>query len=154
MAASGDYYAILGVESSADAAAIRLAYRKLMRRYHPDVNRAEEAAEQAQSINQAYACLRDPQERASYDRQRAAPKPAPVFTAGHRPTPPRGAGWQPPKNRPYVVEVEPPSTQIRAGILGLAVLVTFVTFALTSATPPRDPAPAAVVIDTAAIATE
>jgi curved DNA-binding protein CbpA len=152
MVASGCYYTILGVESSADDAAIRLAYRKLMRLHHPDVNRADEAAAQAQSINEAYACLRDPQERAVYDRQRSAPKPGPVFTAGYRP-PPRGAGWQP-RQRPYVVEVEPPPTQIRAGILGLAILVTFVTFALTSATPPRDPVPPAVSVDTAAIAVD
>jgi curved DNA-binding protein CbpA len=142
MASSGCYYTILGVEKSADDAAIRLAYRNLMRRYHPDVNRDEDAAGQAKSINEAYACLRDPQERAAYDRQRAAPKPGPVYTAGYRP-PPRGTNWQPP-SRPYVVEVEPPPTKIRAGILGLAVLVTFVTFALTSATPPRDPVPTAM----------
>nr|WP_314446099.1 J domain-containing protein [uncultured Sphingomonas sp.] len=154
MTATADYYAILGVESSADDAAIRLAYRTLMRRYHPDVNRTDEAAGQAQSINEAYACLRDPQERAAYDRQRAAPRPGRVFTAGYRPTPPRGAGWQPPGQRPYVAEVEPAPTQIRAGILGLAVLVTFITFALTSATPPREPAPPAVVVDTAPIAAE
>lgn len=151
MVASGCYYTILGVESSADDAAIRLAYRKLMRRYHPDVNRAEEAAQQAQSINEAYACLRDPQERAAYDRRREAPKSSPPFTAGHRPRPPRGGGWQPPNQRPYVVEVEPPPTQIRAGILGLAVLVTFITFALTSATPSREPPPPAVTVDTASI---
>lgn len=154
MTASGDYYSTLGVESGADDAAIRQAYRNLMRRYHPDVNQAAEAAEQAQSINEAYACLKDPQERAAYDRQRKAPRPGPVFTAGHRPSPPRGAGWQPPSKRPYVVEVEPAPTQIRAGILGLAVLVTFVTFALTSATPPPEPVPPAVLVDTVAVVAE
>jgi curved DNA-binding protein CbpA len=152
MTASGDYYSILGVDRSADDAALRLAYRNLMRRYHPDVNRAEDAAGQAKSINEAYACLRDPQERAAYDRQRAAPKPGPVYTAGYRP-PPRGANWQPP-SRPYVVQVEPPPTKIRAGILGLAVLVTFVTFALTSATPPRDPVPAAMVAEGLAVTSD
>lgn len=147
MEASGCYYTILGVDSSADDAAIRLAYRKLMRRYHPDINRAEEAAAQAQSINEAYACLRDPDERAAYDRQRAAPRPSPKpnFTAGQW-SPPRGPGWQPPRPKAYVVEIEPPTTRVRAGILGLALLVTFITFALTSATPPRDPVPPAPVV--------
>lgn len=150
MVASGCYYTILGVESSADDAAIRLAYRTLMRRYHPDVNRDEEAAEQAQSINEAYACLKDPQERAAYDRQREAPRSRakPNFTAGQW-APPRGTGWQPPRPAASVIEVEPPPHKIRASILILALIVTFVIFAATSAIPPIEPvAPQSVTIDT------
>lgn len=155
MDASGCYYAILEVDSSADDAAIRLAYRKLMRRYHPDINRAEEAVAQAKAINQAYACLRDPDGRAAYDRERAAPRAAPMpdFTAARR-SPPRGAHWQPPRPRPTVVEVEPPHGGLRAGILGLAVLITFVTFALTSASPPAPPPPPPVIVDGVAVAAD
>ncbi len=150
MAASADYYAILGIDSSADDATIRLAYRKLMRLYHPDVNRADEAAEQAQSINEAYACLKDPDERAAYDRQRAAPRQRakPNFTAGQW-SPPRGPGWQPPRPTATVIEIEPPPHKIRASILILALIVTFVIFAATSAIPPIEPvAPPAVTVDT------
>ena len=153
MATCADYYAILGVDSSADEAAIRLAYRKLMRRYHPDVNRAEEAAEQAQSINEAYACLKDPDERAAYDRQRAAPRARakPNFTAGQR-SPPRGPGWQPPRPMASVIEIEPPPHKIRASILILALIVTFVIFAATSAIPPIEPVtPPTVTVDTKAL---
>lgn len=153
MEASGCYYTILGVESSADDAAIRVAYRKLMRLYHPDVNRAEEAAAQAQSINEAYACLRDPDERAAYDRQRAAPRSSarPNFTAGQW-SPPRGPGWQPPRPNAYVVEVEPPPHKIRVSILFLALIVTAITFAATSAIPPIEPvAPPVVKVDATAI---
>lgn len=150
MVAASCYYTILGVESSADDAAIRLAYRRLMRLYHPDVNRAEEAAEQAQSINEAYACLKDPQERAAYDRQRAAsrPRPSTTFTAG-RQSPPRGPHWQPPREDVPAFEIEPPPHKIRASILILALIATAVIFAATSAIPPIEPvAPEAVTVDT------
>lgn len=142
MAASSDYYAILGVEVGADDAAIRLAYRQLMRRYHPDVNRNEEAAGQAQSINEAYACLKDPDERAAYDRHREAPRTRakPNFTAGQW-SPPRGPGWQPPRPMATVIEVEPAPHKIRASILILALIVTFVIFAATSAIPPIERVP-------------
>lgn len=155
MEASGDYYAILGVESGADDAAIRLAYRKLMRRYHPDVNRSDDAAAQAKSINEAYACLKDPDERAAYDRQRAGPQPQPQ----PRPRPSRpystqtGTGprrnpyRQRPQPRAYEVEVEPPPPRMRFVIFGLAALVTFLSFAFTAATPPPEPVPAVVTVD-------
>ncbi|UUR07095.1 J domain-containing protein [Sphingomonas glaciei] len=153
MDASGCYYTVLGVDSSADDAAIRLAYRKLMRRYHPDVNRAEEAAAQAQSINEAYACLKDPDERAAYDRQREAPRsrPRPNFTAGQW-SPPRGAGWQPPGPKATIIEIESPPHKIRASILILALIVTFIIFAATSAIPPIEPVPPpTVTIDSKAM---
>ncbi|GAA4030160.1 hypothetical protein GCM10022281_06860 [Sphingomonas rosea] len=143
MEASGDYYATLGVERGADDAAIRLAYRTLMRRYHPDINRSDDAAIQAQAINEAYACLKDPDTRAAYDRQRASPKPGPIFTGpdqSYRRPRPRATHWQPP--RPYEVEVEPPSRKAKVVILGLAALVTIFFFTFTSITPPPEPVPA------------
>lgn len=72
MEATADYYATLGVEPGADSAAIRNAYRDLMRRYHPDVNKSAEAVDKAMAINEAYACLSDPDLRASYDWRRGA----------------------------------------------------------------------------------
>ena len=62
-----DHYAVLGVAPAAEQAANRVAYRALMRRYHPDAGASAEAAEQARAINLAYAVLRDPEKRSRYD---------------------------------------------------------------------------------------
>ena len=61
-----DYYDVLGVGKQADDAEIKRAYRDLARRFHPDLNPA--GAEQFKDINEAYAVLSDPRERARYDR--------------------------------------------------------------------------------------
>ncbi|MFZ9871005.1 MAG: DnaJ domain-containing protein, partial [Candidatus Kapaibacteriota bacterium] len=64
-----DYYEILGVERSADAATIKSAYRKLALTYHPDKNPDNpEAEERFKEASAAYAVLSDPQKRARYDQ--------------------------------------------------------------------------------------
>lgn len=62
-----DYYEILGVNRDADAAAIKSAYRKLARKYHPDVNKTKEAEEKFKDINEAYEVLSDKAKRQRYD---------------------------------------------------------------------------------------
>ncbi len=64
-----DYYQILGVPKDADEKAIKAAYRKLARKYHPDVaeNKAEAAAK-FKEINEAYEVLSDPDKRRKYDQ--------------------------------------------------------------------------------------
>lgn len=62
-----DYYEILGVKRGADAAAIKSAYRKLARKYHPDVNKTKEAEEKFKDINEAYEVLSDKAKRQRYD---------------------------------------------------------------------------------------
>lgn len=63
-----DLYEILGVSRSADAEEIKRAYRRLARKYHPDVNKEPGAEEAFKEINRAYEILSDPQARANYDR--------------------------------------------------------------------------------------
>lgn len=64
-----DYYEILGVPRSADAAALKSAYRKLAMKHHPDQNPGCKVSEEAfKEINEAYAVLSDPEKRAAYDR--------------------------------------------------------------------------------------
>jgi DnaJ-class molecular chaperone len=64
-----DPYTVLGVARDASESAIRAAYRKLAKRYHPDVNPGKpEAAERFKTISVAYDLLSDPEKRARYDR--------------------------------------------------------------------------------------
>ena len=64
-----EYYRILGVERSADDAEIKHAFRKLAKKYHPDTNADDPAAEQRfKEINEAYAILGDPKKRQLYDK--------------------------------------------------------------------------------------
>ncbi|NRA30848.1 MAG: molecular chaperone DnaJ, partial [Parvularculaceae bacterium] len=64
-----DYYQLLGVEKSADQAAIKSAFRKLAMKYHPDRNPGDEEAEMKfKEIGEAYEVLSDEQKKAAYDR--------------------------------------------------------------------------------------
>ena len=63
-----DYYQILGVARTDGAEAIRRAYRRLARKYHPDISKEPEAEARMKEINEAYAVLSDPEKRAAYDQ--------------------------------------------------------------------------------------
>jgi len=72
-----DFYEILGVGRDAGADDVRRAYRKLARRYHPDVNKEPGADERFKEVSEAYEVLSDPDKRARYDRFGAAWRQAP-----------------------------------------------------------------------------
>lgn len=63
-----DYYKVLGLEKTADAKAIKKAYRELARRYHPDANPGDKKSEERfKEISEAYEVLSDPEKRKRYD---------------------------------------------------------------------------------------
>ena len=62
-----DYYEILGVKRDAADSEIKSAYRKLARKYHPDVNKTKEAESKFKDINEAYEVLSDKAKRQRYD---------------------------------------------------------------------------------------
>lgn len=86
-----DYYKILGIEPDANLKTIKTAYRKLARKYHPDVSIEKDAENKFKDIAEAYAALKDPEKRAEYDELRK------YGQHGQRFEPP--PGWQPSGDR-------------------------------------------------------
>lgn len=83
-----DYYKVLGVDPEADAKAIKTAYRKMARKYHPDVNPEPEAEDKFKEVAEAYEVLKDADRRAEYDELRRYGGAAP--DGGFEPPP----GWE------------------------------------------------------------
>ncbi len=70
-----DYYSVLGIERAASQHKIKQAYRRLARKFHPDVNDAPDAERHFKEINEAYETLSDAEKRVRYDFTIAIPSP-------------------------------------------------------------------------------
>ncbi len=86
-----DYYKTLGVKPEASADEIKRAYRKLARKYHPEVSKEADAEARFKELGEAYEALKDPEKRAQYDQVRQG-----GWRQGQefRPPPGWGQGWQ------------------------------------------------------------
>ncbi len=85
-----DYYKIMGVARDASQDEIKRAYRKLARKYHPDVSKQADAEARFKDLGEAYAVLKDPEKRAAYDQLGADWKSGQTF----RPPPNWDAGFE------------------------------------------------------------
>jgi curved DNA-binding protein len=85
-----DYYQALGVPRDAPVEEVKKAYRKLARKYHPDVSKEPDADARMKEVNEAYAVLSDPEKRAAYDQLGSGYQPGQDF----RPPPNWDTGFE------------------------------------------------------------
>ena len=85
-----DYYKTLGVERAATADQIKTAYRRLARKYHPDVSKEKDAEARFKEVQEAYEVLKDPEKRAAYDQLGSEWKSGQQF----HPPPDWGSGFE------------------------------------------------------------
>jgi curved DNA-binding protein len=85
-----DYYKVMGVARDATEAQIKQAYRRLARKYHPDVSKEPDAEARFKEVGEAYEVLRSAEKRAAYDRLGSGPRPGEDF----RPPPDWGSGFE------------------------------------------------------------
>jgi curved DNA-binding protein len=85
-----DYYKVMGVARDATEAQIKQAYRKLARKFHPDVSKEPDAEARFKEVGEAYEVLRSAEKRAAYDQLGSGPRPGQDF----RPPPDFGAGFE------------------------------------------------------------
>jgi curved DNA-binding protein len=85
-----DYYKVMGVPRDATEAQIKQAYRKLARKYHPDVSKEKNAEARFKEVGEAYEVLKSPEKRAAYDQLGQGPRPGEDF----RPPPDWGSGFE------------------------------------------------------------
>jgi curved DNA-binding protein len=85
-----DYYKVMGVARDATEAQIKQAYRRLARKFHPDVSKLKDAEARFKELGEAYEVLKNPEKRAAYDQLGSGPRPGEEF----KPPPDWGSGFE------------------------------------------------------------
>ncbi|HDO33611.1 MAG TPA: J domain-containing protein, partial [Chromatiales bacterium] len=85
-----DYYKTLGLSQDASQEKVKRAYRRLARKFHPDVSKEPDAEDRFKEVNEAYEVLKDPEKRSAYDRLGSEWKSGQDF----RPPPEWDAGFE------------------------------------------------------------
>ena len=111
-----DYYQIMGVARTATADEIKKSYRRLARKFHPDVSKEKDAEKKFKEVQEAYEVLKDPEKRAAYDQLGSEYKQGQQF----RPPPDWGSGFE--------FRGGPRQGRARAGVLFFVVFVVVVGF--------------------------
>ncbi len=102
-----NYYKILQIDPEAEPEIVEAAYKRLARKYHPDVNPASDAKERMQAINLAYETLGDPRRRAEYDRQQSRRTKRGRGRSSRRSATPNQRRADPPPSTRPTLEVRP-----------------------------------------------
>jgi curved DNA-binding protein CbpA len=121
---ASSHYERLGVGRDASPQEIARAYRGLCRRYHPDLNGGrEDALRMMQALNEAYAVLRDPVRRSSYDRSSSRRPAGPVqYRRPRKPAPASRRGWS-------------VGAWVQAAMLATSIVLTFAPSSASAGTP-------------------
>ncbi|MGV3740190.1 MAG: DnaJ C-terminal domain-containing protein [Gammaproteobacteria bacterium] len=89
-----DYYAVMGLKPDASAHDIKMAYRRLARKYHPDLNKEADAEKNFKNLGEAYDVLKDPEKRKLYDNLRAQGPRQQEYRHGDEAAAHAWSGWQ------------------------------------------------------------
>jgi hypothetical protein len=105
-----DPYAVLGIPRDASGQQVQRAYRRLAKRYHPDLNPGAGTSQQMRRINRAWETLSSPASRAQYDAGSARSKPAGFdhWSGPARHPGPRGQAWNTAWGSPSTARTDPP----------------------------------------------
>ena len=122
-----DYYQTLGVPREASADDIRKAFRRLARKYHPDVSKEADAEARMKEVNEAYAVLSDAEKRAAYDQLGRGYRPGEEF----RPPPDWDAGFEVQLARPSKSSKRSQGSAVKTNLSGLPCLLRLVAVSAT-----------------------
>lgn len=105
-----DPYAVLGIPRDASDQQVQRAYRRLAKRYHPDLNPGARTSQEMRRINRAWETLSSPASRAQYDAESALPKPASFdhWSGPARHASPRRQAWNTAWGSPSTARTYPP----------------------------------------------